>query len=53
MKTTMEFDSDMLPDGRNKLIHSIGNVASVKFVAESNSTYTGLFKGGRKIIDLY
>jgi hypothetical protein len=39
----MEYDSDVFPAGREKLIHSVGNTAAVEFVAEADSPYTGLF----------
>lgn len=45
MDITMSKDSDVLLDGRTKLIHSVGNTASVNFIAETNTPYTGLFKG--------
>jgi len=39
----MNLDSDSLPEGRNKLIYSVGSVAAASFVAENDSPYTGLF----------
>ena len=48
MRTTFEHYSDTLPEGRNKLLFSIGAVAMVEFIADKDTTvnpYTGIFKG--------
>lgn len=45
MDVSLNYQSDSLPEGRKKLIHSVGVVGSVKFVAEADTPYTGLFKG--------
>ncbi|EAR87007.1 peroxidase, putative (macronuclear) [Tetrahymena thermophila SB210] len=45
MSVTIDYKSDSLPEGRKKLIHSVGVVGQVKFVAEPDTPYTGLFKG--------
>ncbi|KAL4497161.1 hypothetical protein ABPG72_019481 [Tetrahymena utriculariae] len=45
MSVTLYYQSDSLPEGRKKLIHSVGVVGKVKFVAEPDTPYNGLFKG--------
>lgn len=46
MKPTVELISDEFPDGRYKLIHSVGGAASVKVDwTDAASQYTGLFRG--------
>ncbi len=46
MKTTVQLVSDEMPEGRYKLIHSVGGAAAVKIVpSEAASKYTGLFNG--------
>lgn len=37
--------SDEYPEHRSKFIHTFGSVAKVKFIAEPNTPFTGLFKG--------
>ena len=39
---------DWFPDGRKKLIHSIGAVCRFTFVADAASPYTGVFAAGAK-----
>jgi hypothetical protein len=48
MDPSFDHAKDTLPPNRVKLIHPVGTVAPVKFVAsaESASRFTGLFKGG-------
>eukprot|EP00744_Colponema_vietnamica_P000781 GILI01001357.1.p2 GENE.GILI01001357.1~~GILI01001357.1.p2 ORF type:complete len:334 (-),score=122.37 GILI01001357.1:173-1174(-) len=42
---SMHHVSDIMPEGRKKLIHSVGATAKVKFVWNENAAqYTGLFK---------
>ena len=43
MNVSMNLEADVMPEGRIKLIHSVGNTAAVEFQAESDSPYTGLF----------
>lgn len=50
MNVSLDLESDSLPLGRKKLIHSVGVVGAVKFVAEPNTPYTGLFKGADSAI---
>jgi hypothetical protein len=45
METSLAFESDELPNGRIKYIHSVGTVAQVKFVSSGDHEYTGIFKG--------
>jgi len=51
MKPTLEWIGDTFEDAllgeRKKFIHSVGNVAGVKFVPQPNSAgYTGFFQDG-------
>jgi len=43
MKPTVSDSTDIMPDGRYKLIHSVGGAASVSLELEANP-YTGLFQ---------
>lgn len=43
---TLNRSSDEMPVGRKKLVHALGSVAKVEFVADENTPYTGMFKGG-------
>ena len=45
MDVSINYKSDSLPEGRNKLIHSVGVVGKVEFIAEPDTPYSGLFKG--------
>ena len=45
LATTFDHESDELPEGRNKFIHTYGSVAKVSFMPVSNP-YTGIFKSG-------
>ena len=45
---TFKSQWDVLPENRKKLIHGVGSVAKFKFVANSNSPFTGLFGKGEK-----
>jgi len=42
--------SDIMPDGRKKLIHTVGGVAKAKIVWTSNSQYTGMFKSANNVL---
>ena len=44
--SSMNLESDQFPEGRNKLIHSVGNLVKFKFVwtKTANSLYSGSFK---------
>ncbi len=44
-QVTMQRESDEMPAGRAKRIHTYGSVAKIKFVADPSSRYSGLFKG--------
>ena len=50
MKDTFNTYSDAFLNGRKKLIHSVGTVHKVEFVAETNTPYTGIFRGARNCI---
>ena len=50
MKPTMEFSGDSFPEGRQKLIHSVGVVGVAQFVAEADSPYTGFFQGADSVL---
>jgi len=43
--------SDIMPDGRKKLIHTVGSVAKAKIVWNGNNQkYTGMFKGANNLL---
>jgi hypothetical protein len=43
--------SDIMPDGRKKLIHTVGAVAKAKIVWDgANTKYTGLFKAANNVL---
>jgi len=42
--------SDIMPDARKKLIHTVGAVAKAKIVWTSNSQYTGMFKAANNVL---
>jgi hypothetical protein len=39
-----------MPGSRKKLIHTVGSIAQVEFIAASDSPYTGLFKGSKNAL---
>jgi hypothetical protein len=45
LRTKMDRLEDEVPSRWRKAIHAHGSVAKIKFVPDSGSTYTGLFKG--------
>jgi hypothetical protein len=45
LSTKMDRESDEAPSDWKKAIHAHGSVAKVRFVATSNTPFTGLFKG--------
>ncbi len=48
VSVTLQYESDSFPPGRKKLLHSVGNVGLVEFIAEKDpkiNPYTGIFKG--------
>jgi len=45
MSPTVDYVSDEFPDGRSKLIHSVGAVAQCAFKYNRAGNYTGLFEG--------
>lgn len=46
---TFREKGDIIPTGRDKLIHTVGNIAKAEFVAEKDSPYTGVFKGSQNM----
>jgi len=42
--------SDIMPDARKKLIHTVGGVAKAKIVWTSNNQYTGMFKAANHVL---
>jgi hypothetical protein len=53
MKPTFDYVSDSFPEGRQKLIHSVGTVGLVEFQANKDTTvnpYTGIFQGCSHVI---
>lgn len=50
LKKTFDYNSDLLPLGREKLIHAAGSVAKISFVPIDRSVadlgYTGIYKSG-------
>lgn len=45
LAVTFDHESDFIPAGRRKFIHSYGSVAKIRFVAAQESPYSGIFKG--------
>jgi len=50
MNTTFDTVSDVFFNDREKLIHSVGTVQRVRFYAEPNSEYTGVFRGAKNVL---
>ncbi len=52
MKKSFNYYADSMPSGRKKLLHSVGNVGLVEFVAvkDSSNPYTGIFQGCSHVI---
>lgn len=44
LRTVFTRDSDVMPFGRRKMIHSFGSVAPVEFIGDPTSRFTGLFR---------
>lgn len=42
VKTTFENNSDIMPEGRNKVIHSVGWVSKIEYIPKENNSYTGI-----------
>ena len=45
LNVSMEHASDITPPNREKLVHTYGSVAAVRFVRDPNSTFTGVLAG--------
>ena len=50
MRPTMEYQSDTVPPGKKKFIHSVGVVSKAVFEPAPDSIYTGLFQGSKNMI---
>lgn len=53
MKLSFDYYSDSMPEGRKKLIHSVGSVGLCEFVANSDpiaNPYTGIFQGASHVL---
>jgi opacity protein-like surface antigen len=50
MKPSFDFYSDVLPEGRNKYIHSVGSVVQAELIPEGENPYTGMFKGVSNVL---
>jgi hypothetical protein len=53
MKTSFEHYGDSMPSGRQKLIHTVGVMGQVEFVAEQDkrvNPYTGIFQGASHVL---
>jgi hypothetical protein len=42
--------SDIMPDGRKKLIHTVGGVAKAKIVWTNSAKYTGMFRAANNVL---
>jgi hypothetical protein len=42
--------SDIMPDGRKKLIHTVGAIAKAKIVWTGSTKYTGLFRAANNVL---
>jgi hypothetical protein len=42
--------SDIMPDGRKKLIHTVGGIAKGKIVWTNTNKYTGMFKAANNVL---
>jgi len=49
MKTTFENNSDVMVEGRQKVIHSVGFIAKVELVNNSNTSLTGAYQSTNNI----
>ncbi|KAL4497159.1 hypothetical protein ABPG72_019479 [Tetrahymena utriculariae] len=49
MSPTLEHVADQLPEGRKKMVHSVGSVTKAEFIPEKNQ-YTGFFQGADSLI---
>jgi len=50
MSTTFSHQSDSFPDGRKKLIHTVGVIAQGELVVDPANGYTGLFEGASNVL---
>jgi hypothetical protein len=45
---TFQEPGDVLPNGRKKLIHTVGSIAQAEFIPVPNTPYTGIYDSGNK-----
>ncbi|KAL4453151.1 hypothetical protein ABPG74_015382 [Tetrahymena malaccensis] len=50
MDPTIQRVSDILPEGRSKVLHPIGTVCKAEFIPTPNSPYSGFFQGADSLI---
>jgi hypothetical protein len=51
MSPSFDYQSDQMPEGRKKYIHSVGSVGQVEFIPSGVShKYTGIFKGCKNVL---
>src|SRR5690606_33458375 len=50
LNVTFKELGDTLPEGRRKLIFSVGAVAKAKFIKTNNSPYTGILEGSNNML---
>lgn len=46
METSLLYQADELPSGREKLVHTVGAVSKISWIPVKNNRYTGLFQSG-------
>jgi hypothetical protein len=46
LSVSLKHAADEMPAGRRKLVHERGSVAKIEFIADRDSPYTGMYKGG-------
>jgi hypothetical protein len=46
LHATFDHLGDVLPEGREKLIHSVGSIAKAKFIPTEDHPYTGILRSG-------
>jgi len=53
LKPTFEAKGDILPEGRKKLIHTVGSIAQAKWISTGNHPYIGVFQGASNFLIRY
>lgn len=46
LTVSLDRTADEMPPGRPKIVHSLGSVVKIEFIADASSPYTGMYKGG-------